>query len=101
MANNRCVLDPHNGNFGIAIPQFQQVDETAIADYFTPECIPVVPQDPSFPRDTIPVFITERISLQGFVHDKSCFPSSEEITLKIFDFGRGKPSIQPHLPADH
>ncbi|KAG8425778.1 hypothetical protein J3459_009698 [Metarhizium acridum] len=81
--------DPHYANFGIAIPRLQQFDEGAIADYFAdPPLIPVVPRDASFPRDSVPSYIAETVPLGSFVLDKKCLPSSEEVCLKVFDFGR-------------
>lgn len=90
IANVRRV-DPNYANFGIAIPQLQQFDERTIADYFAdPTVITVVPRDPSFPRDLIPSYVAESVSLESFILDKHCFSPSEEICLKILDFGRGR-----------
>ena len=50
----------------------------------------MIPRDPSFPRDSLPTYITEVVSLGSFIADNHCFPPSEEIRLKILDFGRGK-----------
>lgn len=89
---NGWRVDPNYANFGIAIPQLQQFDERTIADYFAdPAVIIVVPRDPSFPRDSIPSYVAECVSLGSFIQDKHCFPPSEEICVKILDFGRGGP----------
>lgn len=94
------LLDPNYANFGIAIPGLQQFDEEAIADYFAdPPIIPVVPRDPSFPRESIPSYIAEKVSLGSFILEKKAFPLSEEVCFKVFDFGRGKPLTYSHLPT--
>ncbi|ATY62426.1 serine threonine kinase [Cordyceps militaris] len=87
-ANKGCV-DPHYANFGIAIPQLQQFDEEVIADYFAaPVVMPVVPRDPLFPRDSVPSYLTETVSLGSFLQDQQCFPSEDQVCVKILDFGR-------------
>lgn len=91
--------DPHYANFSIAIPQFQQFDEGTIADYFAdPAVITVVPRDPSFPMDSIPSYVAESVSLGAFLLDQHSFLSSEEICLKILDFGRA--SWANKIPKD-
>lgn len=81
--------DPHYANFGIAIPQLQQFDEEEIADYFAaPVVMPVVPRDPLFPRDSVPSYLTETVSLGSFLQDQQCFPSDDQVCVKILDFGR-------------
>lgn len=91
-------VDPNYGNFGIAIPQLQKFDERTIADYFTdPPVITVVPRDPSFPRDLVPSYIAEKVSLASFILDKQCFTLSEEVCFKVFDFGRGKLITCAHI----
>lgn len=81
--------DPNYGDFGIAIPQLQEFAERTIADHFAnPEVIPVVPRDPSFPRNTVPSYLTETASLGPLIMDSGSLTPSEELCLKIFDFGR-------------
>lgn len=57
----------------------------------------MVPRDPSFPRDSVPSYITEKVSLASFILDKQCFPLSEEVCFKVFDFGRGKSITCSHV----
>ncbi|KAK1771950.1 hypothetical protein QBC33DRAFT_511431 [Phialemonium atrogriseum] len=91
MTASQGSVGPNYANFGIAIPQLQDFDEEAIADHFAnPVVIPVIPRDPSSPRDSIPTYITECVSLGSFLADNHCFPPSEEFRLKTLDFGRDK-----------
>lgn len=55
---------------------------------------PVIPANASFPRDTVPAYMIGAISIFDFLRAENAFPLSGELTIKIFDFGRGKLSSQ-------
>ncbi|KAG8415364.1 hypothetical protein J3458_009219 [Metarhizium acridum] len=81
--------DPHLGNLGIALPQLEQFTEDEITDHYaSPECIPVVPCDPTFPLHSLPPYIVESVGMASFLRLHNAFPASSEISIRILDFGR-------------
>jgi hypothetical protein len=80
--------DPHMGNFGIAIPQLQQVPEMDVMIHFSdPVLTAVVPHDPFLSLESYPVYLTETSPLEDFIAAKNLLPPPEEMRLKIMDFG--------------
>lgn len=67
----------------------QDLEESTIADHFAaPVVIPVVPRNSSFPRDSVPRYVTEKVPLASLISD--AYPPSDDLCLKMLDFGRGK-----------
>ncbi|KND92734.1 Serine/threonine-protein kinase spk-1 [Tolypocladium ophioglossoides CBS 100239] len=94
--------DPHNGNFGIAVPELEQFDEEAIAEYVGgPDTIPVVPIDPSLALHSLPPYLVERLSIVGFLQEQKSFPTGSEMSVRIMDFGRSYRTSEkvPSLPG--
>ncbi|KAG6101342.1 hypothetical protein E4U30_002349 [Claviceps sp. LM220 group G6] len=80
-------LNPHIGNFGIALPQLEQFEEDDIIDTFaSEEVIPVVPRDPKFPMNSIPPYVVAPASIGYFLLRRKAYPGS--LNVKILDFGR-------------
>ncbi|VUC26170.1 unnamed protein product [Clonostachys rosea] len=89
-------VDPHYGNFGIAVPQLQQFDESEIVDFFSnPEIEPVVPIDPHFQRDSLPAYVVQGIDIESFLKDKKTMPPKETWVYKILDLGRAYLANEP------
>lgn len=80
-------------------------------DYFQDdlEITPVIPYDPSFPRDTVPSYMTRSVLFGAFLQKNGCYPEPSSATFKLLDFGRGKWDKAPRaenclvlrLPADY
>ena len=49
-----------------------------------------MPRDPSFPRDSVPCYVTDGVSIQSFIEDEGTFPENKDVCLKVLDFGRGR-----------
>ncbi|KND91760.1 hypothetical protein TOPH_03894 [Tolypocladium ophioglossoides CBS 100239] len=83
--------DPHTGNFGIAVPQLDQLDEETFIDFISnPEVMPVVPRDHRFPMHTIPAYQTPTADVTALLASEKILPTTGEANIKIFDFGRGE-----------
>ncbi|KAJ3477068.1 hypothetical protein NLG97_g8939 [Lecanicillium saksenae] len=81
--------DPHLGNFVITLPQLDQFDEDDVTEFFaSPEIIPVIPRDATFWSDSLPHDVTLSISVACFLKSKDALPTSQNMQIKIFDFGR-------------
>lgn len=52
--------------------------------------LPVIPYNPFFPRHIIPPYLIPRVYLSQLMEDENCLPNDDQITVKIYDFGRGK-----------
>lgn len=67
-------------------------------DYFLTdlEITPVIPYDPSFPRDTVPSYMTPSVLFGAFLQENGCYPEPSSATFKLLDFGRGKWDKAPH-----
>ncbi|CAG9980415.1 unnamed protein product, partial [Clonostachys byssicola] len=90
--------DPHMGNFGIAIPQLQQVAEKDMMEEFCNELTPVVSHDPFLPRESVPVYLTAKVPFEELIAAKNLLPPPEEMCLKIMDFGRA--CWEDDIPSD-
>jgi hypothetical protein len=103
MSNRRrelanMFLDPHPGNIGLVVPMLQQIEQDRIHEVFSsPEVVPVVPRDPSFPIDTVPPYIIEPASIVDLLRQVKLLKDLT-VNIKIFDFGRGK-SIYRNIGA--
>lgn len=95
--------DLHGDNFGVAVPGLQDIAEDDIMDHFLGdlEVIPVIPRDPTYPRDTLPAYVTPSALLGCFLQEQGRYPEPTSVTFKLLDFGRAFAVDRPprHLPG--
>lgn len=89
-------LDPHYGNIGIAVPQINQFDGFDLMDHIGGELemSPVIPIKATYPMEKVPAYMVGVFSIFEFLHAQNAFPANGEQTIRILDFGRGKPEFQ-------
>jgi hypothetical protein len=85
------VTDPTPANIGIATPQINKFTEEDLLDELSTnlELYPIVPENPSFPRDTVPRYLVGYLSLLDFLLSKRTFTDQNSSEVRIFDFGSG------------
>ncbi|PNY21912.1 SRSF protein kinase 3 [Tolypocladium capitatum] len=93
--------DPHTNNFGIALPQLDQLEEKTIVSFHAnPEVMPVIPRDPRFPMHTIPPYQIRTADMTELLNFINTPLTTAEANIKIIDFGRAHWVAEP-LPELH
>ncbi|KAM3433769.1 hypothetical protein MY4824_005763 [Beauveria thailandica] len=84
------MADPHISNFGVTLPQLEELDKQDMADLFpTTMPFPVTSRHGRVPLANLPAYTVARESLACMLEEQKLFPGERKFQIRILGFGKG------------